>query len=101
MPCLKLQTHFIELEKNLKLGFRFSKRYADILYRMPPDVKCFPTEGHNLCCLKFFPFQSLTFFDTLWVLLLISTLLFKQCTFIGIYLTLNTIKKTHHFLYKP
>lgn len=44
---------------------------------------------------KFFPFQSLTFSDTLWVLLLISTHLLKQYTFTGIYLTLNTIKKTH------
>ena len=62
---------------------------------MPSDVKCFPTEAHNLCCTKFFPFQSLTFSDILWVLLLLSTHLFKQYTFIGIYLTLNTIKKPH------
>lgn len=62
---------------------------------MPSDVKCFPTEAHNLCCTKFFPFQSLTFSDILWVLLLLSTHLFKQYIFIGIYLTLNTIKKPH------
>lgn len=62
---------------------------------MPSDFKCFPTEAHNLCCTKFIPFQSLTFSDILWVLLLLSTHWFKQYTCIGIYLTLNTIKKAH------